>query len=117
MPLSEHDEFDTDDSTSDTSLKPQVIPYLRTLCTLLLLLGLQLLAVKLMNLPLNRVIEMRYCKEYYREHDSNLDPKRRIPEQQCKLDGIQQSLAWMQGAIETLHTVIGEIARREYLLS
>jgi hypothetical protein len=116
MPLSEPDNCIADESASNESAKPPVAPYLRTLCALLILLGLQLLAVKLMSLPMNRVIEMRYCKEYYREHDpSKIDPVGRIPEHLCKLDGIQQSLAWLQGAIETLHAVIGKIAPELYI--
>jgi hypothetical protein len=80
----------------------------RALWTLLLVLGLQNMAVRLMNLPLNRVIELRYCQLYYQEHDpSVIDPSGNIPEQLCKLDRIQQRLAWLQGAIETFHVICG----------
>ncbi|TID27029.1 MFS general substrate transporter [Venturia nashicola] len=78
----------------------------RTIWTLLILLSLQNMAIKLMNLPLNRVIELRYCQQYYLRHDqSQIGPGGSIPEELCKLDSIQQKLAWMQGMIETLHIV------------
>lgn len=66
------------------------------------------MAIKLMNLPLNRVIELRYCQQYYYQHDpSKIGTGGSIPEKLCKLDSIQQQLAWMQGMIETLHIVCG----------
>ena len=82
---------------------------LKTICILLLLLCLQNMAVKLMNLPLNRVIELRYCQEYYSDHDPTvISPDGSIAEGLCKIDGIQQRLAWMQGMIETFHIICGE---------
>jgi hypothetical protein len=79
-----------------------------SLVTVLVILGLQTLAIRLMNLPLNRVIELRYCRAYYQAHDpSVLDPDGNVSEELCKLDTIQQNLAWLQGAIETLHIVCG----------
>jgi hypothetical protein len=83
--------------------------FLPTLWILLLLLGMQLLATKLMNLPLNRVIELRYCQEYYQLHDpSVIDDGGNVPEQLCKLDYIQQRLAWMQGTLDILHALCGK---------
>lgn len=80
----------------------------RTIWTLLILLALQNMAIKLMNLPLNRVIELRYCQQYYYQHDpSKIETGGSIPEKLCKLDSIQQQLAWMQGMIETVHIVCG----------
>ncbi|KAE9979927.1 hypothetical protein BLS_009348 [Venturia inaequalis] len=95
------------DVEPDVSAKPvQASSSFRTICTLLILLALQNMAIKLMNLPLNRVIELRYCQQYYLQHDpSQLEPGGSIPEQLCKLDSVQQRLAWMQGMIETLHIV------------
>lgn len=66
------------------------------------------MAIKLMNLPLNRVIELRYCQQHYSEHDpSQIGSGGSIPEKLCKLDSVQQKLAWMQGTIETFHIVCG----------
>ncbi|KAK8209501.1 hypothetical protein IWZ01DRAFT_520415 [Phyllosticta capitalensis] len=61
---------------------------------LLLLLALATLSTRLFSLPLNRVIEARYCTVYY---DSPTPP----PESQCKVDWVQTRLAWLQGVIET----------------
>jgi hypothetical protein len=84
----------------------------RTIWTLLILLALQNMAIKLMNLPLNRVIELRYCQQHYSRHDpSQIGPGGSIPERLCKLDSIQQKLAWMQGMIETFHIVCGMLTR------
>jgi len=67
------------------------------------------MAVRLMALPLNRVIELRYCQEYYWQHDpSMIDPNGSIPEKLCKLNGIQQQLAWLQGALDILQALCGE---------
>jgi hypothetical protein len=71
------------------------------------------MAIKLMNLPLNRVIELRYCQQYYFQHDpAQIGPGGSIPERLCKLDSIQQKLAWMQGMIETFHIICGRSSTR-----
>src|ERR1700712_2394819 len=78
----------------------------RTICILLVLLGLQNMAIKLMNLPLNRLIELRYCQEYYTDHDSSvIGPDGNIPESLCKIDSIQQRLSLMQGMIENFPVI------------
>ncbi|OCK77466.1 MFS general substrate transporter [Lepidopterella palustris CBS 459.81] len=72
------------------------------LWTLLLLLILINMATSLYNLPLNRVIEMRLCREYYSSNDpSVISPDGSIPEKLCKLDRVQEQLAWLQGIMET----------------
>ncbi|KAI1184767.1 hypothetical protein F5B17DRAFT_410744 [Nemania serpens] len=50
------------------------------------------------NLPLSRMLERRLCRIYY---DSDHD----VDEALCKEDGIQQDLAWIMGAFETLWIV------------
>lgn len=81
----------------------------RGLWTLLLLLALMTLGTRLFSLPLNRVVEMRYCRAYCEEHDPALLPPAgsgaEIPEELCKVKEVQQRLAWLQGVVETL--VIG----------
>lgn len=79
------------------------------LITLLIIMCLQNLAVRLMNLPLYRVIEMRYCQQYYQTQDPDvIGGDGNIDEKLCKIDAIQVKLAWLQGAIETIHVVCGE---------
>jgi hypothetical protein len=74
-----------------------------------LLLSMISLAIRLLNLPLNRVIELRYCKEYYREHNpSVVSPDGSVPEELCKIDDVQKKLAWLEGVIETSLVVCGE---------
>jgi hypothetical protein len=69
------------------------------LITLLLLINL---ATSLYQLPLNRVIEGRLCRDYYREHEPSLiDPDGGVDESLCKIDPVQQDLAWIQGIMET----------------
>ncbi|KAH6652010.1 major facilitator superfamily transporter [Truncatella angustata] len=69
------------------------------------LLGLLLLvnlATSLYQLPLNRVVESRLCRDYYREKEpSRFGPDDSISEDLCKLDDVQKSLAWIQGAMDT----------------
>jgi hypothetical protein len=75
---------------------------------LLLLLSLQALGLKIMYLPLNRLIENRFCLDYFREHDpSIIPPDALVPERLCKEDVIQQHLAVLFGTIESVHLVIG----------
>ena len=89
------------------------------LWTLLLLLILTNMAMSLYNLPLNRVIELRLCREYYFQRDpSVIGPGGSIPEELCKLNQVQQQLAWLQGIMETTVIVCGElnIAMLKYLV-
>lgn len=83
--------------------KPSIVP-------LLVLLLLVNLGTTLYQLPLNRVIEKRLCREYYIIHDpSIIDPDGNISEKHCKKNAIQQSLAWTTGTMETLWIVGGEL--------
>jgi hypothetical protein len=80
----------------------------RAISVILILLGLQMFGVRLMHLPLSRVIELRYCQEYYNIHDPSLiDHNGNIAEQLCKVDTIQQQLAWLQGVLDILHSLCG----------
>ncbi|RYP92933.1 hypothetical protein DL770_000983 [Monosporascus sp. CRB-9-2] len=68
---------------------------------LALLLAVQL-AWSLYQLPLNRVVERRLCREYYGTHDPTMvGPDGSVDEELCKNDEIQQGLAWVLGAMET----------------
>ena len=81
--------------------RPQIWP-------LLLLLILVHMALKLYDLPLNRVIEKRLCDEHYAQHDpSAVKRDGSIPEKLCKIDEVQQQLAWLQGIMETTYVVCG----------
>jgi hypothetical protein len=111
MPHSDHrnlgDETPISESSHGSTFTPR--KFILMLSTVLALLAMQLMAVRLMSLPLNRVIELRYCQEYYQTHDpSVIDSHGNIPEKLCKLDSIQQQLAWMQGALDILHALCGK---------
>jgi hypothetical protein len=114
MPPSENGE-PSDDGTdleipSIATTDPQ--RFQRMLLVLLILLSLQMFGVRLMHLPLNRVIELRYCQDYYNVHDPSLiDPNGNITEQLCKLDSIQQQLAWLQGLLDILLALCGASER------
>ena len=74
-----------------------------------LLLSIISLAIRLLNLPLNRVIELRYCKEYYQQHDpSVIGSDGSVPEELCKINEVQKKLAWLEGVIQTSMIVCGE---------
>ncbi|KAF1913819.1 major facilitator superfamily domain-containing protein [Ampelomyces quisqualis] len=69
---------------------------------LLLLLVLVHLSAVLYSLPLNRVIELRLCQEYYElQSPASILPDDSIPEKLCKIDEVQKKLAWLQGIMET----------------
>jgi hypothetical protein len=75
---------------------------------LVVLVACQGIAVRIMSLPLNRVIESRYCFDYFLDHDpSVIGPGGEIAEELCKIDLVQEQLAWLQGSIETLHILCG----------
>ena len=77
------------------------------------LLGL-LLAVQLSwslyQLPLNRAVERRLCRKYYIENgpESAINPDGSVDEGLCKVDEVQQGLAWVLGAMETAWIVGGK---------
>ncbi|KAI1099446.1 major facilitator superfamily transporter [Jackrogersella minutella] len=80
-------------------LKLMIVP-------LLVLILLVNLSASLYQLPLNRVIERRLCREYYGTHDpSVIDGDGDVDEKLCKIDAVQQSLAWFIGIMETLWIV------------
>ena len=66
------------------------------------------LAIRLLNLPLNRIIELRYCVDYYLEHDPSLiNSNGEVDELLCKVDEVQQKLAWLEGFIGTSIVLCG----------
>ncbi|KAI8937449.1 hypothetical protein NX059_005171 [Plenodomus lindquistii] len=84
-------------------LTPQLqTPSKHTIWPLICLLILVHLSSVLYSLPLNRVIELRLCQQYYNHNDpSSTQPDGSIPEKLCKIDDIQRQLAWLQGIMET----------------
>lgn len=67
------------------------------------------LSVRLLNLPLNRIIELRCCNDFYRQHDRSLfDSHGNIPERFCKIDEVQKKLAWLGSLIDISLVVCGE---------
>lgn len=81
--------------------QPQRQPSLAVPALLSVLL-LTLLSVRLLALPLNRILELRYCLEYYQVHDPAKIPSHgEIPESDCKLEDVQRKLGWMMGALDT----------------
>jgi hypothetical protein len=73
----------------------------KALGSVLALVLLVNLSMSLYQLPLNRVVERRLCREYY------ADPIGEIAEELCKVDAVQKQLAWIQGAMETAWIVGG----------
>ncbi|EGZ69843.1 hypothetical protein NEUTE2DRAFT_160160 [Neurospora tetrasperma FGSC 2509] len=70
--------------------------------SLLVLVALVNLAWSLYQIPLNRVIERRLCRDFYLDADpSAIGHDGSVPEELCKLDGIQQDLGSMMGLMET----------------
>ena len=90
----------------------RTVPAKATIGSLLALLLLVNLATSLYSLPLNRVIERRLCREHYQEHNpSGIDRGGSVPEELCKTDAVQQGLAWILGAMETIAIVAGESSK------
>jgi hypothetical protein len=75
---------------------------------LLILLLLVHLSTVLYTLPLNRVIELRLCQEYYElQNPALIQPDGSISEKLCKITDVQKDLAWLQGIMETTMVVCG----------
>jgi hypothetical protein len=88
--------------------RPRSRPTRAAIGALLSLLLLVNLAASLYQLPLNRVIERRLCRDYYSEHDpSRIGHGGSVPENLCKIDTVQKALAWIQGAMDTAWIVGG----------
>lgn len=99
---------DADQDTSDevTALQKRISR--RALGCLLGLVLLVNLSMSLYQLPLNRVIERRLCRDYYSTREPpSYDPDGDISENLCKVDDVQRELAWIQGAMETAWIVGG----------
>jgi hypothetical protein len=62
-----------------------------------------------------RMFEMSVCRDYYAIHDpSRIDNHGHIPEQLCKLQPIQSSLARMRGFINMLEAIPGLVLALPY---
>lgn len=97
-----------DSNGDDAELPVQGTVSKRALGTLLGLVLLVNLSMSLYQLPLNRVIERRLCREYYAAADPTVfDPHGEVSEDLCKIDAVQSELAWIQGAMETAWIVGG----------
>ncbi|KAF1933838.1 uncharacterized protein M421DRAFT_414893 [Didymella exigua CBS 183.55] len=76
--------------------------YTRSIRPLIIFLILVHLSAVLYTLPLNRVVELRLCREHYELVDpSTIGVDGSIPEKLCKIDEVQRRLAWLQGIMET----------------
>lgn len=97
-----------DAGEQDVGELPRSRPWRATIGALLALLLLVNLSTSLYQLPSNRVIERRLCRDYYDENDpSRVFPGGAIPEDLCKIDEVQKGLAWIQGAMDTAWIVGG----------
>ncbi len=93
-------------ASDDADIAPRRRTRIRSLLALMLLVNL---AASLYQLPLNRVVERRLCREYYaRQSPEAVPPDGSIDERLCKVDEVQQGLAWIQGVMETAWVVGGE---------
>lgn len=98
-----------DDDGEPPFSHPPRQPRARGIRSVLLLLLLVNLAMSLYQLPLNRVIERRLCRDYYSSTDpAKLQPDGSVDESLCKIPEVQQSLGSIQGVMETTWIVGGE---------
>lgn len=74
---------------------------------LLLTLSLSNLATRLFYVSLNRLIEARYCNEYYKVHNPSQIDHGLVSEHLCKVDEVQMKLGALQGMLETILVICG----------
>lgn len=95
-----------DSSPTERSLRLRLAPWLCALLSLVQSFGANLIII-----PLNRLVEINLCREYYLQHDpSVLGPSGDIEESLCKEKSIQVKLAWIIGLISTLGLVCGQFS-------
>ena len=59
--------------------------------------------------PVLRLVELSVCREYFWKHDpSVIDPNGFVDERLCKVDAIQNKVAWLFAADELLHFCCGQ---------
>lgn len=93
---------DDDDYHHVPRSRPGPFESKRALVSLLSLVLLVNLSMSLYQLPLNRVIERRLCRDFYTATDPSVfGPDGEVSEDLCKIDRIQKELAWIQGVMET----------------
>jgi hypothetical protein len=63
----------------------------------------------LITSPLQRLLEENICRTYYLDHyPPAVQPDGNVPEEFCKIDAVQEELAYLLGLITTLMVVCGE---------
>jgi hypothetical protein len=100
---------DREGDVGELDVKPaRTVMAKKSIAALLGLLLLVNLSSSIYQIPLNRVIERRLCNDYYAIHDPTaFEPDGSVKEEKCKIDSIQQDLAWILGAMETAWIVGG----------
>jgi hypothetical protein len=75
-------------------------------CVMLVILST--LAARILNPPLNRLVELNICRTYYAQYDpSVIGHDGDVDEELCKLDPIQERLAYLLGLVETIMIICG----------
>lgn len=75
----------------------------------LVLAFLSNLASRLIQVPLLRICELGACRKYYATHDPSLiDSRGNVEERFCKLDSVQQNVAYIVGLLGFIPIIIGE---------
>ncbi|TLD15199.1 hypothetical protein PspLS_10764 [Pyricularia sp. CBS 133598] len=99
--------------TLSSLLSPPPSPHNRAIKPLLVLVLVVNLSASLYQLPLNRVIERRICRDYFRTivddgSDAVYLPDGQVREQLCKVGEVQQELARVQRGMD-LAWIIGDL--------
>ncbi|TLD03261.1 uncharacterized protein PgNI_12472 [Pyricularia grisea] len=99
--------------TLSSLLSPPQPPHNRAVTPLLVLVLLVNLSASLYQLPLNRVIERRICRDFFRNlvddgSDAVFLPDGQVREQLCKVSEVQQDLARVQRGMD-LAWIIGDL--------
>lgn len=107
VPLLQEDDEATQSSSQNDKQSPPLS--WTTVTALIVIVACANTATRVVDLPLTRLIESRYCSRYYLEHDPTvIADDGTIPEELCKVDVVQQQLAWLLGCIVTMHVLFGE---------
>ena len=95
--------MDTDSSKRIHARQLRWAPWTCIVISLLNNLGLRLIQV-----PLLRILELGLCRRYYSIHDpSVIDSNGNVDEHLCKIDSVQEGVAYIIGLLGTITMICG----------
>ena len=95
--------------TIATSQRWQCMQYSRLYISCTLFVVSTNIATRIITPPLYRLVELTICRAYYQAHNPSVIGRTGdVAEEYCKLDIVQEKLAYLMGIVETIKIICGE---------